>query len=578
MNMRWKVGLGLAALAVFAGALLLDSGRREKAAAEKTRLALRRQGFKTDLADFDLSAPLEIQRRSTGFFQNRYGHPGAAFLNHADLMAPVGEHAAVVLWKQAELPPPSGFTAREYQDEAGVGQDAWPLLRANLQPEREQLDGAVSAALSGPIRFDLKAQEGAFMELPHLPGLKYFIDRLGCRMILALHGGDENTAWTNLLAATRLITAWQTEPVEVSQLVRANCLETLYDLTWQALQAGDWPEERLALLQREWEALDLFGIMPDMVAFSGAGHVDMYRQQRERPAQTALWTIGPPRRPQTTLWMTAPPPPRPAILVRGNRVRGNLIETLMQYIRDLEEARYRSYGTYADEKDLLLFYRDRELEIRRAIRSPSWSEMRGLPGTTNEIVFRSRSPGGHPIAQNVMRPHRIAWAYRGAGVGLLGDAAQAEARRRLVVAALALERFHARHGAYPNTLAELAPDFLKAPPVDFMDGRPLRYAPAGDGHFLLYSVGLDCVDDGGRLPPEPQERSALLSSMGTGGAPAGADLVWPIPASSAAAKARAEEVEKRIELAKADRQRREAEAAALRAASRQRPGVLIRKQ
>ena len=50
---------------------------------------------------------------------------------------------------------------------------------------------------------------------------------------------------------------------------------------------------------------------------------------------------------------------------------------------------YRHYGTFDDEKNLLLFHQQRELEMRRAIAAPTWQQMEGLPGVTNEPVFRS---------------------------------------------------------------------------------------------------------------------------------------------------------------------------------------------
>ena len=116
------------------------------------------------------------------------------------------------------------------------------------------------------------------------------------------------------------------------------------------------------------------------------------------------------------------------------------------------------------------------------------------------------------------------------GQGLLGRAAEAEARRRIIITAIALERYRGRHGSYPAKLQELVPELLKNAPIDFMDGRPLRYRRTEDGHFVLHSVGLDCVDDGGEMcrrgPPRwPYEET------GDFGIPQGTDLVWPRPAS-----------------------------------------------
>jgi hypothetical protein len=120
----------------------------------------------------------------------------------------------------------------------------------------------------------------------------------------------------------------------------------------------------------------------------------------------------------------------------------------------------------------------------------------------------------------------------------LGRAAEAEAERRILLTAFALERYRAKHGAYPSTLAALAPDFLKTVLVDFMDGQPLRYRLRNDGRFLLYSVGLDCVDDGGEIALEgwPSPAMAVARVADFNVVPTG-DIVWPYPASTAAVDA-----------------------------------------
>jgi hypothetical protein len=63
--------------------------------------------------------------------------------------------------------------------------------------------------------------------------------------------------------------------------------------------------------------------------------------------------------------------------------------------------------------------------------------------------------------------------------------------------ACALERYHLAHGEYPESLDALAPQFIDKIPHDVIGGRPLHYRRAGDGTFLLYSVGWNGRDDGG---------------------------------------------------------------------------------
>ncbi len=79
----------------------------------------------------------------------------------------------------------------------------------------------------------------------------------------------------------------------------------------------------------------------------------------------------------------------------------------------------------------------------------------------------------------------------------------AEQARDATLAAIALQLYHRRHGVWPATLDELTPQWLPQVPVDRFDGQPLRYRLV-DGQPLLYSVGADRDDDGGRLPELPK--------------------------------------------------------------------------
>jgi hypothetical protein len=69
--------------------------------------------------------------------------------------------------------------------------------------------------------------------------------------------------------------------------------------------------------------------------------------------------------------------------------------------------------------------------------------------------------------------------------------------------ALALERYGLAHASLPETLSQLVPDYLAVVPEDPFDGAPLRYKRTDQG-FVVYSVGEDGKDDGGKV--EPQKR------------------------------------------------------------------------
>jgi hypothetical protein len=116
---------------------------------------------------------------------------------------------------------------------------------------------------------------------------------------------------------------------------------------------------------------------------------------------------------------------------------------------------------------------------------------------------------------------------------LLNAVAVAETQRQMAIAAIAIEHFHLEKGRYPETLSELQPAFLKHPPIDFMDGKLLRYRPGQDGLFLLYSVGLDDDDDGGAAWPAKWKNKSGFPQWEDG-----QDIVWPQPATDAEVAAR----------------------------------------
>jgi hypothetical protein len=63
--------------------------------------------------------------------------------------------------------------------------------------------------------------------------------------------------------------------------------------------------------------------------------------------------------------------------------------------------------------------------------------------------------------------------------------------------AFALAWYQRDHGHYPKELAELAPRYLPAVPGDLFSGKPLVYQMEPEA-YILYSVGINGKDDGGR--------------------------------------------------------------------------------
>jgi hypothetical protein len=84
----------------------------------------------------------------------------------------------------------------------------------------------------------------------------------------------------------------------------------------------------------------------------------------------------------------------------------------------------------------------------------------------------------------------------------IGDKEDATvANRVLAQLAAALAAYQAERGGYPETLDALAPAYLAAVPSDPFTNKPLVYRPTKAG-YLLYSVGPDLSDDGGKAMAE----------------------------------------------------------------------------
>jgi hypothetical protein len=92
-------------------------------------------------------------------------------------------------------------------------------------------------------------------------------------------------------------------------------------------------------------------------------------------------------------------------------------------------------------------------------------------------------------------------------VSLFAPATSAAARKAAfcraaqdgVLIGIALELYRREHGDWPESLAALTPRWLPEVPVDRITGDVLHYK-IDAGAPLVYSVGIDLDDDGGRLP------------------------------------------------------------------------------
>jgi hypothetical protein len=94
--------------------------------------------------------------------------------------------------------------------------------------------------------------------------------------------------------------------------------------------------------------------------------------------------------------------------------------------------------------------------------------------------------------------------------------ARAEASTVLLLTALALRAYQLERGIYPEKLAALTPQYLKTIHADpFGSGEALRYKKQGDS-YLLWSIGPDTKDDGGKPIDNGKKQRRLVRPESTG--------------------------------------------------------------
>lgn len=476
--------LGAAFFTVFIFWLLANNAQHTF---EMTREELRREGFKTDLFEFDFSAGLEgkswgslLQKAMSGAIAN--GQPA----EHPDLLPAAGSNVAIVVWKHEWL--------EDVSDEID-----WQVFNALARGNQSDVDAAAQVLISGAPKIGLDASKGMAMLLPHLPMIKGLAQTFGSRTMVEMHDGDTAAAWTNLLALTRMVTAIKPTPINVEHLVRFACLNIAFNSIWQALQTNTWSDAQLAQLQEEWEHLNLFEDLPETAAFRRAGAVAMCRSLLKEPFEFQLV--------DTFKEFT-----------RSPRSGWTMLKFKWQ------ECQYRIRGCWLDQSALLIHFRDREIEIRNAIRASTWRQMQVMPGVTNFVFFESKFRGAR--IQTMLNLQELNMAFFRGGSSFLGRAAEAEARRRILITALALERYRVKHGTYPASLQALTPDYLSVLLPDFINGEPLQYNRGSDDRFVLYSPGIDDVDNGGQM--RQLTRHERLPTGGINFIPIqSVDLVWP---------------------------------------------------
>jgi hypothetical protein len=141
--------------------------------------------------------------------------------------------------------------------------------------------------------------------------------------------------------------------------------------------------------------------------------------------------------------------------------------------------------------DDLASYRNRMEHLQRLLAMPYWKAADAIKAGSRVQLGEELSPWDpEPVGliASVALPRNMELQFR--------IATQADAVHRLMRLAYGVTRYRSKFGKDPGQLDDLVPEFMGHVPLDPFDGKPLRMKKADKG-LILYSVGVNLVDDGG---------------------------------------------------------------------------------
>lgn len=384
----------------------------------------------------------------------------------------------------------------------------WSELAEDLQANAPALR-AVQKALEAPF-FDhhLDYAGGPFMPLPHLAEGKKLSTWFAGRCQLALHENRLNDALDALLVEIRLPRMFERDRILISELVRIAMGSIAGADTWQALQADGWSDSQLQAMAKAWEHtsfLDGFigGLEGERIFVSTT--FEICRASNDQ-AIALLWgRFAFMQYEESPAWWEA----RVQDLPYGAEA--------LAFLREQIYSRLWRFA-WADQCERLYLERVQQLvEVARAAR-----QTRSMAAAQARIDALQTAWNKRAFYDDLRFPRDLM------SMSSLGRALRramfAETERSLALTAIALRRRALAGLPDPPALDALAPEYLPQIPIDYMDGKPIKYRPAEKGRSpLLYSSGDDGIDDGG--DPSPKEGDSGRNS--SPGRWFRKDCVWP---------------------------------------------------
>ncbi|MEK7866773.1 MAG: hypothetical protein AAB434_08820 [Planctomycetota bacterium] len=329
------------------------------------------------------------------------------------------------------------------------------VLRAYVEKNRGALDRLHEAARLPGCRFDLKYADGFSMVMPHLAGIRQASKLMRFEARLHLAEGRQAEALRAIQDLYVLSDATRDEPILISMYVRAAMHGVAADALRRTLQEPLTDAEALASLAVALER----GVGDNHLARALRGEqcfgVDTMERAREEGWGRMSAAVG-----------------VPAPMGWFYRVCGwALYKDMTFYVRNTSK-----YSALAEQP----YWQARPAEIRLD------TELQAIPGWY--FLSRNTMPS--------LSVARRAWTKH-------------VAKRDGARLAVALARYRLAHGAYPEKLDSLVPEFLAELPLDPFTGNPFAFRVDGES-ARVYSLGPLGFDNGGGTTAQDDEGTVLF--------------------------------------------------------------------
>jgi hypothetical protein len=173
--------------------------------------------------------------------------------------------------------------------------------------------------------------------------------------------------------------------------------------------------------------------------------------------------------------------------------------TLLRPFAKVVDRLYARWQFHVSDRDRIEYFTFLTDVVELAKQRPIEEQERGFYEMMKRIEKEgAANPSAFPRGLGMMLP------------GLAAFASSSMRHRALMRSALVLvaaERYRRAKGQWPASLEALTPEYLERLPQDPYDGQTIRLKRVADG-LIVYSVGSDLVDDGGKLAWPPQRSGA----------------------------------------------------------------------